>query len=382
MQRQRSGASSDASGDSAEVRRSRRRGDGRRREAREARADGHAAGPPEERVTCATHAKRRGRPTATADPRDFDYSARVRFARRDLTEVHPCPRSSSRRSRSARSRSATGSSSPMCQYSATDGVANDWHLVHLNGATGGAGTLLVERRRSCPRAASRTAISGSGTTRRSSRSRASRASPSRRAAPGIQLAHAGAKASTSTPWQGRARSRSPTVAGCRSARAPRRSRTTTPRRRRSTEAGIARVIGAFRDAAKRSLAASSVRRGACGARLPAARFSSPLVNKLHRRLGGSFENACADARGHARCAPYGRTRLPVWCACPRPTGPKAAGTLDQTVRLAGLLREVGADLIDCSSGAVPWRRSPSAPATGAVRGARAPRSADRDSAVG
>ena len=94
--------------------------------------------------------------------------------------------------------------SPMCQYSAQDGVANEWHLVHLGGrAVGGAGLVIAEA----------TAVSPEGRispgdlglwsdAQAEALSRVAAFIAAQGAVPGVQLAHAGRKASTGIPWLG------------------------------------------------------------------------------------------------------------------------------------------------------------------------------------
>src|SRR5512133_2311700 len=87
--------------------------------------------------------------------------------------------------------------SPMCQYQAQDGLANDWHLVHLGGlAQGGAGLVFTEA----------TAVVPEGRISPDDQAevlaRIVRFIASQGAVPGIQLAHAGRKASNPAPWKG------------------------------------------------------------------------------------------------------------------------------------------------------------------------------------
>src|SRR5512140_314898 len=94
--------------------------------------------------------------------------------------------------------------SPMCQYSSVDGLPNDWHLVHLGSrAVGGAALVLVEATGVSPAARISPADSGLW-----SEAHARAFAPIARfvaaqgAVPGVQLAHAGRKASTRPPWEG------------------------------------------------------------------------------------------------------------------------------------------------------------------------------------
>ncbi|HEX4931705.1 MAG TPA: oxidoreductase, partial [Gemmatimonadaceae bacterium] len=148
--------------------------------------------------------------------------------------------------------------SPMCQYSALDGHANDWHFVHLGAfAVGGAGLVLTEA----------TAVTPEG-----------RISPhdlgiwddahipalrrindflhAQGAASGIQLAHAGRKASTKRPWEGGGRI-APDAGGWDDVAAPSAIAFADhyPMPHALTREGIRRVIDAFRDGARRALAA-------------------------------------------------------------------------------------------------------------------------------
>src|SRR3954464_6312245 len=94
--------------------------------------------------------------------------------------------------------------SPMCQYSCTDGFATDWHLVHLGSrAVGGAGLVMVEA--TAVEARGRISPDDMGIwddKHVETLARVARFIKSQGAVPGIQLAHAGRKASTSAPWKG------------------------------------------------------------------------------------------------------------------------------------------------------------------------------------
>lgn len=251
--------------------------------------------------------------------------------------------------------------SPMCQYSATDGLANDWHLVHLGArANGGAGALLVEATSVVPEG--RISIGDLGLWNDAQvepLARIARFAESQGCAPGIQLAHAGRKAGKTAPWQG---GRAVAIAdGGWVPVGPSEDafseHDTAPVA--LDEAGIARVIGAFREAAKRSLAA-----GFRFVEIHAAHgyllheFFSPLVNKRTDGWGGSFENRVRLTLEVTRAVrAVWPADLPVWVRLSATDWADGGWDLDQTVRLATLLREAGADLIDCSSGgAVPWQK--------------------------
>ena len=94
--------------------------------------------------------------------------------------------------------------SPMCQYSATDGFANDWHLVHLGSrASGGTGLIIQEATAVSPEARISPQDLGLWKDEQIEKmQQINRFIVSQNAVPGIQLAHAGRKASVSAPWNG------------------------------------------------------------------------------------------------------------------------------------------------------------------------------------
>jgi 2,4-dienoyl-CoA reductase-like NADH-dependent reductase (Old Yellow Enzyme family) len=257
--------------------------------------------------------------------------------------------------------------SPMCQYSSTDGFATDWHLVHLGSrAVGGAALVLAEA----------TAVTPEG--RISPRdlglwrdehvemlARITRFVRERGAVAGIQLAHAGRKASTEVPWRGGAPLApadggwSPIVAP---SAVPFGSRSQTPEALGAT--GIRRIVDAFRDAARRALDAGFQMielHGAHGYLLH--EFLSPLANHRTDEYGGSFEN-----RVRLMLEVTDAVRS-VWPDS-LPLAVRLSGTdwvddgwdVEQSAELAKLLGARGADLIDCSSGGiVPGVRIPVGP---------------------
>ena len=95
--------------------------------------------------------------------------------------------------------------SPMCQYSAVDGLAHDWHLVHLGArAIGGASLVMAEATAVSPEGRITPGCTGLWSDKHAERfAPVARFIKSQGAAPGIQIAHAGRKASTYAPWEGR-----------------------------------------------------------------------------------------------------------------------------------------------------------------------------------
>lgn len=257
--------------------------------------------------------------------------------------------------------------SPMCQYSATDGVANDWHLVHLGGfATGGAGLVIAEATAVVPEG--RISPQDLGLWRDEQvpmLARITRFVHAQGAAIGVQLAHAGRKASTRRPWEGSG-TVTPEEGGWTNVMAPSAIRysDTYPSPLVLDGDGIARVIAAFADAARRALAA-----GFDVIELHAAHgyllheFLSPLTNARTDAYGGSF-----DGRVRLVCEVTEAVRA-VW-PDERPLFVRLSCTdwadggwsADDTVALARRLAPLGADLIDCSSGGlVSHQRIPVGP---------------------
>lgn len=244
--------------------------------------------------------------------------------------------------------------SPMCQYSSQDGFANDWHLVHLGSrAIGGASIVMTEA----------TAVSAEG-----------RISPSdlgiwkddhipylkkitdfitkHESIPGIQLAHAGRKASHSVPWKGNRLV--PLNEGGWKTVAPSSiafsEETDLPES--LTIGGIEKVIQDFKNAAARALAA-----GFKIVEIHAAHgylineFLSPLSNTRNDLYGGSFENRIRlltkiiDAVKEVW--PEG---LPLFVRISSTDWAEGGWTIEDSVALAKILKAQGVDLIDCSSG--------------------------------
>ncbi|HVU95798.1 MAG TPA: NADPH dehydrogenase NamA [Puia sp.] len=256
--------------------------------------------------------------------------------------------------------------SPMCQYSAHDGMAGDWHLVHLGSrAVGGAGLVFTEA----------TAVSPEG-----------RISPQdlgiwkdehidglRRIVKfvraqgseiGIQLAHAGRKASVREPWNGN--KLVPEQAGGWTAVAPSAMPFSEGYAQpvELTAGGIQKVIDDFKAAARRAMLA-----GFKVLEIHAAHgyllheFLSPLSNQRKDEYGGSFENRIrllTEVVDAVRADwPPG---YPLFVRISATDWADGGWDIDEAVRLAGVLKARGVDLIDCSSGGlVPHQKIPAGP---------------------
>ena len=257
--------------------------------------------------------------------------------------------------------------SPMCQYSSVDGLANDWHLVHLGGfAVGGAALVMTEAAAVTPDGRINVADLGiwndaqlPGLERITSFVRA------QGAVPGIQLAHAGRKGSVKRPWEGAgvlevadggwtnldAPSAIPYAAG-------------SPTPHALSTAGIATVVAAFRDAAARALAAG---------------FQLVEVHAAHGYLLHEFHSPLSNARGDAWGGPFDNrvrltldvvdairtvwpSHLPLIVRLSATDWADGGWTVDESVQLARQLSGHGVDLVDCSSGGnVAGVRIPIAP---------------------
>jgi 2,4-dienoyl-CoA reductase-like NADH-dependent reductase (Old Yellow Enzyme family) len=251
--------------------------------------------------------------------------------------------------------------SPMCQYSSLDGFATDWHLVHLGSrAVGGAGLVFTEA--AAVTAEGRISPQDLGVWKDDHIAALRRITAflhSQGSAAGIQLAHAGRKASTAAPWLGEG-AVTPPEGGWEPVGPTTEAFTDTyPVPRALTVAEINSVVRDFEAAARRALDA-----GFDVVEIHAAhgyllhQFLSPLVNTRHDDYGGAFENRIrltfdvADAVRRLWPA-----ALPVFVRISATDWVDGGWDLDQSVELARRLKTIGIDLIDCSSG-------------GAVRGAR------------
>lgn len=245
--------------------------------------------------------------------------------------------------------------SPMCQYSSVDGLANDWHLVHLGSrAVGGAGLVITEA----------TAVTDDGRItpqdlglwkdeQIEGLQRITRFITAQGSVAGIQLAHAGRKASTWRPWLGKHGSVPQSEGGWTpvgpSAIAFDPQHTVPVQ---LSESQIQDVIQAFVDAARRSLIA-----GFKVVEVHAAhgyllhQFLSPLSNQRTDQYGGSFENRIRlTLQVTEAIREVWPDELPVFVRVSATDWVEDGWNPDETVELARRLKALGTDLIDVSSG--------------------------------
>ncbi len=253
--------------------------------------------------------------------------------------------------------------SPMCQYSSEDGRATDWHLVHLGSrAVGGAALVIAEATAVEPRGRISPQDAGLWSDEQiEPLTRITRFIAGQGAVPGIQLAHAGRKASTARPWAG-GRLISPSQGGwlpVAPSPIPFYEGDSPPHELTSAE--IHAIQDAFVAATQRSLAA-----GYQWLELHAAHgyllhsFYSPLSNARRDEYGGSFENriqmTVETARAMRRAWPE---RLPFSVRLSCTDWYEGGWTLEESIELSRRLKTEGVDLIDCSSGAgTPKARVP------------------------
>ncbi len=261
--------------------------------------------------------------------------------------------------------------SPMCQYSCKDGMPNDWHLVHLGSrAVGGAGLVIAEA----------AAVSAEGRISPGdcgiwSDAQAAAFKPitafieAQGSVPGIQIAHAGRKASTDLPWRGG----HPLPEGdggwqpIAPSPVPFDDAHSVPRE--MTETDMDRVVGEFALAAERSLAAGfKVLELHMAHGYLMHQFLSPISNLREDQWGGTLENRQSfPLLVAAAVRKVWPENLPLFVRISCTDWVDNGWDLSQSIDLSGRLKVLGVDLIDCSSGGtVPDARIPAGPGFQAV----------------
>ncbi len=245
--------------------------------------------------------------------------------------------------------------SPMCQYCAVDGFANDWHLVHLGSrAAGGAALVMVEATAVVKEGRITPGDVGLWTDAHAEPlARIAKFLESQGAVPAIQLAHAGRKASCDLPWKGGARLATPAEGGWTVvAPSPVPFNETDPPPRPLDAAGIDEVVQAFEAAARRALQAGFKVieiHSAHGYLLN--EFLSPLANQRQDEHGGSLENRMRFLlRVADRLRRLMPAELPLFVRISATDWGDGGWDIEQSIVLAKRLADLGVDLIDCSSG--------------------------------
>jgi 2,4-dienoyl-CoA reductase-like NADH-dependent reductase (Old Yellow Enzyme family) len=244
--------------------------------------------------------------------------------------------------------------SPMCQYSAQDGFANDWHLVHLGSrASGGAGLIIQEATSVSPEG--RISPEDLGLWKDEQIEKMQQINQfiiSQKSVPGIQLAHAGRKASSASPWNGgrkiaAAQGGWDTVAP--SAVAYHHTENAPVA---LDEEGIQKVVSDFKSATKRAIQA-----GFQVMEIHAAhgyllhQFLSPLSNFRTDAYGGSFENRIRLTLDVVDAVQSEwPENLPLFVRISATDWAEGGWNAEESVQLSKILKEKGVDLIDVSSG--------------------------------
>jgi 2,4-dienoyl-CoA reductase-like NADH-dependent reductase (Old Yellow Enzyme family) len=256
--------------------------------------------------------------------------------------------------------------SPMCEYSAKDGHPQPWHMVHLGSrAVGGAALVMTEA--SAVESIGRISAADAGIY---DDGHVESWRPivnfirEQGAAPGMQLAHAGRKASTAVPWSG---GKPVAIADggwepVGPSAIPFDNGYNVPRE--LTGPDIANVVAAFRKSAERALAA-----GFEIIEIHAAHgyliheFLSPLSNTRQDQYGGSLDNRVRFALEVARAIrEVWPAHLSLFCRVSATDWVEGGWDLPQTIELSRRLAPLGVDLIDASSGGnVSYAKIPAGP---------------------
>ncbi|TCK85388.1 NADPH dehydrogenase NamA [Albibacterium bauzanense] len=246
--------------------------------------------------------------------------------------------------------------SPMCQYSAQDGFANDWHLVHLGSrAVGGAGLIIAEATSITPEG--RISPEDLGIWKDEHIPELKRITNfihQHGAVAGVQLAHAGRKASSSSPWNGATQlsleeggwqTLAPSAIAFNSNNRPPLA---------LDKQGIERIISSFKDAAERALEA-----GFQLIEIHAAhgylinQFLSPLSNQREDEYGGSFENRIRLLLEVIQAIrEVWPESYPLFVRISATDWVENGWQIEDSIDLSKILKTKGVDLIDCSSGGV------------------------------
>lgn len=257
--------------------------------------------------------------------------------------------------------------SPMCQYSARDGVPGPWHLVHLGSrAVGGAGLVMVEATAVLPKGRISPADTGLWSDAQLEAFRPIAAFiRAQGACPAIQLAHAGRKAGTDLPWRGGAPLQPDSGGWTPVAPSPRAFADGYQVPRELDTPDLDRVESAFVAAAERAAAA-----GFEAVELHMAHgyllheFLSPITNHRADEYGGvGFEDRVRfPLRVVAAVRAAWPDDLPLLVRLSCTDWVEGGWDLESSIMLCRRLRRLGVDLVDCSSGGlVPDARIPAGP---------------------
>lgn len=255
---------------------------------------------------------------------------------------------------------------PMCQYSATDGFATNWHLVHLGSrAIGGAALIIQEATAVTPEGRISPGDLGIWSDAHIEKfSEINAFIESQNSVPGIQLAHAGRKASVSTPWEGNKKldatqggweTVAPSTIGYHD---------NEPAPVALDKKGIEKVVTDFKLATKRAVEAGyKVMEVHAAHGYLLHQFLSPLSNVRTDEYGGSFENRIRlTLEVVAAVQSEWPENLPLFVRISATDWADGGWNAEESVKLSRILKEKGVDLMDVSSGAlVSYQKIPVAP---------------------
>lgn len=244
--------------------------------------------------------------------------------------------------------------SPMCQYSSENGMPTDWHLVHLGSrAVGGAALVITEATAVSPEGRISPDDAGIWSEEQADAyKKITSFIKSQNSVPAIQLAHAGRKASTYSPWKGNGgvdikNGGWQTIAPSAISFAD-----NYPHPKEMDMSDIKNVINQFKVAAERS-----IRAGFQVIELHFAHgyliheFLSPLSNQRKDEYGGSFENRCRLALEVTKVVRDSiPQKLPLFARISSTDWVNDGWDIEQSVQLSKWLKDLGVDFIDCSSG--------------------------------
>lgn len=244
--------------------------------------------------------------------------------------------------------------SPMCQYSSINGEPNDWHLVHLGSrAVGGAGLIFTEATAVSPEGRISPDDAGIWNDKQAEMyKRITSFIKSQKSVPGIQLAHAGRKASTFSPWKGNGKVEIGNGGWQTLAPSAIPFADNFPEPKEMDKQDIKMVVNQFVQAAERSVKAGfEVIELHMAHGYLVHEFLSPISNHRKDNYGGSLENRCRIAIDIAKAVrkviPEG---MPLFARISSTDWTEGGWDIEQSVQLAKWLKAAGVDLIDCSSG--------------------------------
>ncbi len=244
--------------------------------------------------------------------------------------------------------------SPMDQFSSQDGMPSDWHFVHYGSrAVGGAALLIVEATAVAPEGRISSGDLGIWSDAHADAfRRITEFVKKQGAVPGVQLAHAGRKASTAIPWTGEGPLTKEEGGWQTLAPSPLPFATSYPVPREMTRKDIDELVQQFASAAKRCLDAGfEVIEIHMAHGYLCHQFLSPLSNHRIDEYGGSLANRIkAPLRVAEAVRKSWPDNLPVFVRVSATDWVEGGWDLPQTIQFSRWLKEIGIDLIDCSSG--------------------------------